>query len=1129
MKETVIVLALFSVTILCGFAAAQDTPSHWNAPDRAAKVSRLIPGRKVARLTRETLFADWTAAQLARWRKDHPDYDPAAMVEIYANAAPADAELLADFPVHITPLGRVREGKPATKDAALNVLYRYCPFCGSRTFDFTLDRDNPYHAVTDCCDTHLYGRQEDYPDGYRLKATETVAFPHLDGTKVEVPCTVYRDKDGVVWELFVKTFFDQQRWFDVGCERVKRWDKAFRETADPKYAHKIAAVLDRVADTYYGLPLCFRNELARSKDGEVLTRAEWEKPREPNVFEATELGLWNRRKPDSNKGWINMSNEHIWVEPFARVRHHPQFKAYSQAVYGDPEALDKKIAEKLLDELALMFKQVFAQKLMTNYQEANYSEMTMLGVLLSDDVLLEFTLPNTELTIYNHTYHDGLNGQGAPNYMAMPGGYFYPYLRDPDGWLLLYPDFHDDHPFCEVAGNEFKKLRTLRGMWFEFGDQHLFAYLRHFKPDAAKARAAEAIPSRNWADWGVGVLRVGGPGHRQEMVLTDTRAVAHGARDALGLSVWFDGVPVMRRGGYATWGRHAPLQWERPEYRALKTMGYPYEMVEGEKRWVWDYAHSPLSQNTVTVDDVPTSRGWGEPGGYGETVTFKGSRGPDDPGRIFQVLDVRDRYNFSAVGRDVKTFRRTLIAVEGPGGRPYVVDLLTLDGGRIHTYYQSAWAERLAADLPPVAERAGTLNELLFDGKPPADTVPAHVYDKVRKVSRHNPAAASWSVTWETDIAAFDTKPLDAPDDYRSLPDDVGRVRMRAIGLDPVGGGVELISGKGPWTGWVKQPLPGGHEINGNVNFLDARDFLIERRRAAGDEAPLRSLFTHVIEGYRHDEESAIASVELVKAESTAGPERDVVTIRIAFKDGRSDTVIYQSAPGSVRLADGATTDARYALVRRDDAGEVAAIHGCRGTVIEAGEARLAMPGDYTGTIVDVIGDLTGDRHQSALVLKTERPWPEGEALSGRQLLARIESPLREACNEGYRIAKVTNLPGGRVRVDLQDHAPFIDSWHQVTELPAGRPKRAVTNRPIQSHASSPWYRGMTAWFPERGRTYSIDRTAKRGGGWGGHWFDAAGEANLKADGIRKGDWFVIYAIRPGLEVNVAGEGFLKK
>ncbi len=50
----------------------------------------------------------------------------------------------------------------------------------------------------------------------------------------------------------------------------------FTETGDPRYVHKIAVFMDRMADIYYGLPLSDCNELARRKDGRQITRADWE-------------------------------------------------------------------------------------------------------------------------------------------------------------------------------------------------------------------------------------------------------------------------------------------------------------------------------------------------------------------------------------------------------------------------------------------------------------------------------------------------------------------------------------------------------------------------------------------------------------------------------------------------------------------------------------------------------------------------------------------------------------------------------------------------------------------------------------------------------------------------------------
>jgi len=40
-----------------------------------------------------------------------------------------------------------------------------------------------------------------------------------------------------------------------------------------------------------------------------------------------------------------------------------------------------------------------------------------------------------------------MNGEGAPNYQAMPGGYYFPVLKDPQGWLQYQPDFLERNPF----------------------------------------------------------------------------------------------------------------------------------------------------------------------------------------------------------------------------------------------------------------------------------------------------------------------------------------------------------------------------------------------------------------------------------------------------------------------------------------------------------------------------------------------------------------------------------------------------------------------------------------------------------------------------------------------------------
>ncbi|NCO34568.1 MAG: hypothetical protein AUJ92_20960 [Armatimonadetes bacterium CG2_30_59_28] len=1108
--------------------------SYWDAPDRGAKVGALIPGRRTPKYTPENLYVDWTKQQVEKWNKDHPPLPPDEAYRKYAATAPTDADLTANFPVHISPFGRPRGGTADNRpehhavERADEIMVKYCPYCGSLSMSLSFDAQNPYgHATTNCCNTDLYATEKDWPANYALKPNATVKFLHLDDAWVDVPCTVYKDKEGAEWELFIKTIFDHKRWIEVGCDRVRQYGKKFEETADPFYVHKIAVLLDKVSDTYYGLPLAANNKLCNGKDGKLLTRSEWEAVPRPAIFEVSSLGPWSKRMPYSSPGWLNMMDEHIWVEPFARVRHHPAFKQVSQQRYGDPEALDRKVMSKLLRELSLMFQSVFSQKLLHNYQEAIYIDLWLLGVLTKDKVLIDFAGPCQELSMYNHTYQDGMNGEGAPNYQAMPGGYYYPALNDPKGWLQYQPKFVEENPFYLAASSEWQKSATVRGLQMEWGDQHEHVFAPNFISDAARVRENEKIGSRNWAGYGVGILRVGGPGHRMELGLDYTRATLHNAQDALSMECWVDGVPVMRKGGYSAWWCNLRLQSDRPEHKALHEIGYPYEIAEGGggfDAWSWIWSHSPLCQNGITIDEVATGKGWGDDRGYGEVITYKGGEPAGEAGSGFQVLDVRDHYSWSRVSKEVNDFRRTLIGVEGPDGRPYALDITHIVGGERHALYNQAWAERAAANLPPSTRTAKNLGEIFFDGKLPEDNSHYRNFSHVRNVQRVKPPRTTYDVTWKQDYGAWGNRDIGGKPYQRPVPEDVGKVRLRFIGVTQGDQRTELLSGKGPWIGWLRQGLPNGQRADGNVAFMDARDFLIEYRKGGSADKPLESLFVHALEGYREGEQTAIKSITPLKATAVQGAPRQIVALQLQMVAGYTDALIYQSGAGTVKLPDGTETDARYALLRRDAKGEVLSAEACRGTYLVTKDFRFSTPGDFTGTIVDLVGDLTGTRQESALIIKPDQPWPAGEDLKNRQLLMRVESSLRDPCNEGYRIEKVTPVPGGLARVDVQDAAPFVASWHEVSVFPADKPNVIRTWRPMVDHGNNPWYNGTKLWFPERGKTYTIKNVNAVGGGYGGDTVELVENVNLTAEGIQVGDWYVIYATQPGQKVTVAND-----
>ncbi len=1128
-----------------GDASAAERPSAWDAPDRAAKVAALIPGRQVPRLSPDDLFAAWTRGQVVRWERDHKPLADEEAYRRYAATAPTDDELLAGFPDHISPFGLVVSGQPESWKAE-EVLIYYCPFCGKRhTKGFgprmvEWDPNNRYHAVTLCCRQDLYGREQDFPPDYKLRPNGTAKFPHLDGTIAEVPGYTFTDKEGVTWQLFLKTFFDHMRWNDLcgslnsdvgktglyGKEGlVGVYLRKFKETADPVYAHKLAVLLDHIADTYYGLPLSFRNEIAKGKDGQPLTRAEWEAQPRPAVFTKCPLGEWNRMNPLMARGWLTTEREQRLAEPFARVRHHPAFRYYSQKKYGDPDALDRKITTRLMREVALMLESGIGSALTTEYQFSSDTETLILAILAQDKFLFDLAAGAMDCILYNHHYHDGMNGEGAAGYMAMLGGY-YSYLQAPLGWREFVPEYAAEHPFAEPAATEWQKLRTVRGMQPQFGDNN-FPPGQPFPAADSKVAANEKLPSMNWPAYGMGLLRVGGAGHRMETLLSYDKVSLHGCADKLGIETWVDGVPVMLPGGYAMYWMGAYLDQARPDVQELLALPYPREIRQAGldgNGWSWQWSHCALTHNAVTVNEVGTSLGWSDNEGLGDLITYKGGEAVGELGASFQVLDARDLCSFERRGVKVEEFRRALLAVEGPGGRPYVVDVVKLRGGQRHALFQHAWGDRAEAQLPPPASQESSLARYLC-GNRELEKLPNYQdvyrpFEQFTHVQPLQPASGTWSLTWKTDWATYGPFDPATRRQSRTVPEDVGRVRLRLIGMQEQSD-TALISARGPWAPYIEQPLSGGRRIEGVVGFRDAFDYLIQTRKLTEGKQgeTLNSTFVSLLEGYREGETSAIKGVTRLLPAQAGGVPEGSVGLQVNLAGGVSDSVIFQPQPGPARFEGGLETDAGYALLRRDAAGEVVEAHFVRGTTLKCGRFSATIPGDLQGTLVDVIGDLTGTRQESALIVRPQERWPVGTGLAAKSIAIETLTPLRAANHEVYTIEKVTALPEGLLRVDLANHGPFAWGWHSVGWIDPDHPDRLKTNRPLIAGINTPWLWGAQAWFPELGQTYTIRKTASDRVS-----LELADAVDLKARGVKVGDWFVIYTIQPGQKVTVRGE-----
>lgn len=1125
----------FYFCLITGLSISLPLFGQWNAPDKNEKLVSQIPGRKLVLMKKDSLLRDACNDAMRKWKGSLSDQDFAKLKDV----APADAAVRERFPKSISPYARMKGVRPDQKVyvaasfkgndwKSVRALFSYCPFCGAENYSAKFDAKNPDKAVTGCCKTELY--RDNYPADYQLKPNAYASFRYLDDSIRKIPCTLYKDKYGNEWELFIHHIFDNAYWVKAADDLV-RYMNQFKNTGNPLYPYKAALILDHAADTYYALPLAFSNLFATGKDGMELSREEWENVTRPIVFKHDKLGPWNRRKPFSagDKGWINMHKEAIWCEPFALMRHHPAFKYYSKMKYGSEDALEKKVVQKLMREIILTYKACFSQRLMTNYQEANYKDLLIAGILTGDHFIIDFAGANQELTLYNHHYQDGLNGEGAQNYMAMLSSYYYPYMSNPQGYGLLNPDFLKDNPFYQRASIAWKQLYTTRGIFLEFGDQHqhiqtdfpLRGKYEHLKADFEKK------PSMNFPGYGTGILRLGGKDQRLEASLHYSRATLHNASDMLGMSLWFDGVPVIRTGGYCSYWRIATEK----EVDQLNEMNFPRKVRTAPRTgdsFPWVISHAPIEQNTVTVNDIASGRGWGDNRGSSELITFKGGEKNDDAEKTFQVLEARALGEFEKYSpKTVREFRRALLGIETPGGKAYVVDLLTIHGGRNHTQYYSAWGNR-ASGPQPKGKTYPSLTHAWFNGTRPVSRDPDRsvswainlfyrCFDWVKDVRELELSAQPWTIQWNTDYYAYMRDGEGKWNPPRPVGSSKGKAAVRLTGVPLDDTPASLWQGLAPWSPLLtRQPLRSGRFSSTlTAPFENAMDISILRRISS--DRDLESRFVNVFEGLYPDSEPLIRNVKKILAS------KDQTVLEIQLEDQYRDLVIYQTANRPLELANGLSTDALYALVRKNPDGKIVKAHMVRGTYLKDNAKNLLTnkTDKFTGTVSDLFGDLTGDRTRSEMEIIPDQPW-NLSVLPGRDVhIVTTRQDGRGPVTECYTIQSARQLDNGRVLLKFVNSAPFIAGWHQAIEFDPKSPNVLRTNRPMSRYANQPWYEGAKVLFPGRNRTYVIKDTEAAVGGSGGTFLTLRPGSDPAKDGIKSGDWYIIYSIEPGQKVFV--------
>ena len=527
-------------------------------------------------------------------------------------------------------------------------------------------------------------------------------------------------------------------------------------------------------------------------------------------------------------------------------------------------------------------------------------------------------------------------------------------------------------------------------------------------------------------------------------------------------------------------------------------------------RWIRTLVHSPIGENTVSVDGLMAIRN-----GLTEPVLFKGDG-------VMQIAEAKASRDYCQLGGNTnyKGYGRAVAMVTTPSGRAYALDFTTFQGGVTQTVWYSMWGERAGQKGLSDVPARGTLLDIDFGGTRPKrpnwmrgdEWLSLYNWmDHVNKMQVRGDQDDPWSVDYDIDYYAY-YRDQNGKEYGRPCP-GFGKAVFRLAGMPTPGHSpYAVLQAKCPWSALlVHQPKLGGkgrfHTETGT--FEDGVDVLGLRRTAPGNAQ--HTVTVALMEGRHPGEKPVVASLE-----SFAMGRARILTVRLS--EGGEDVVVYN--PDYRRLEGcGISTDARFAFLRRDADGRIVRREMAEGTYLKVGGKRVLSTSAAfdEGEIVRLRGDLTGDTGVSELYVRPKAPW-DVSRLAGRMLLWEMTREGNFANDEGCLIEKAEVCQDGLVRLSLAGPMPFIISWHQLFKVDG----RWAVNREIRKYEYPSYYTGLKMTFPRKGnRTVAI----KSIGVLAGTQIPCSTiepAEDLESIGIGAGDWFYICGAQPGQKVRVS-------
>jgi len=1031
-------------------------------------------------------------------------------------------ELISPFaPVSMTGAGRNRTGM--------------CPFCGKPFPGCSMRGEefisSPFQAKTACCGTTVYARKEDMPPDYPAKPNHTEPIPHLDGTVYNydfyVPPGKQDDRHnwfcsaGEVWRVRQKHFIDI----------LFLYSPAVFYNNDEKAALQLVAIFDRLADVLPGYPLYdsqMPHGFARGRDGKnYLTRDEYRSVPCPQRFEKPFWFRWENwhfdKLPASSRygSWQNgvMMWAGVLAASFDMIRDRPEVKAWSTSRYGSPDAFEKCVINGVFKEYQFLCKSV------PGWGRTWIKTAFKLGIIMQDEYFFQETCRLLESNIINNYFSDGLNFQGSFAYAACTRG-----VVD-NLWMVEHfagIDLNKKYPYLkQIRDLGDYPIQTLYNIESMHGDTHglFFATQRIEEGIKPPAPGAEDYPAHEtslcFPETGLACLRAGVPGNRLETIIDfQATSTSHSHNGRLNIQLFYEGVNLLPDFGYGS--RLADLSkppWKDYEYNFEKLL-----IPIRSKLFREAYVKQPQSHCMALVDGVNNKRG---PATFHR---FLGGQGSQEPAYAVQFIEADARAVFftdvtfksknnvswdPAEPRKVSRFRRQLVTITLPNGRSVALDIFRIKGGKKHEMYWHVPAEtaRMSMGKPETLEHE-TVQEYMrsVHGDPPSKFKYSSRDSSLKYLNspkRWETPDKAWRAEWLIQPSKFEPVTPEGRKRYEKWSRILHDVKLRMWGFSYGGnvGNSEILGARGPWPSGMAEEDKRGKV----VVFKDALDFLIESRWI--EQAPLESCFVHVLEPYNPSQGPALADVEALTGETNDATGGCAVRLSVRknnSEDNTSDLLLATTVDGGTFQGKDIHLQGRLGMACRDELSLVL----YDGTELQAQDFGVSLESGWRLELENVVGDLTGDVGESALIVTSANPLPTDATLAGQTLT--VYHQISDIHTTGYTIDRVRSLGKHRYRIDLRGQPPFIQYGTRVRKLDKDNPFHVYGSSPNNKGACSGLFQGRRIRFPRTGFSSAIRAIlwARKSG----TDLVAMKTAPREAD-VAVGDPFVIHTIQPGDEV----------